>query len=54
MQQQIYAGRMLREFSRGERYAAFVLNDGTAHLGRAVVDAMRVDANAWYGFSEEE
>ena len=46
MQQQIYAGRTLREFARGQRYAAFLINDGTAHLGRAVVDEMRVDQPA--------
>lgn len=39
----IYAGRNLKEFSRGERFAAFILPDGTAALGKAVVDATRAD-----------
>lgn len=43
MQPKAYPGRALREFSRGQRFAAFVLHNGNAHLGRAVVDAMRVD-----------
>jgi len=43
MQPKVYPGRSLREFARGQRYAAFVLHDGSAHLGKAVVDATRVD-----------
>ena len=43
MQPKAYPGRALRDFSRGERFVAFVLHDGTAHLGKAVVDATRVD-----------
>lgn len=39
----IYAGPKLKEFPHGERYAAFMLNNGNASLGKAVVDASRVD-----------
>ena len=43
MHPKIYGGRALRNCSKGQRFAAFVLHDGTAHLGKAVVDATRVD-----------